>query len=191
MLFINYYYKILYSFEFNENFLLFFAKNYNLNLYGTFMFNNDKHRKNKKAKEKTVSVWTEIYKNYEPYLNIYYSPNSVKILKPNFAYYNIKIWTAFFMENNPFLRNEKIFLNEDKDVYFNSLNEFFIYEKEEDKKKLKEKDDKYEELLKLTSDLYNKIKDNEEIANSLNNDSKEILEKVKGELLKIEKKKKK
>ena len=179
------------SFEFNENFLLFLAKNYNLNLYGTFMFNNDKHRKNKKAKEKTVSVWTEIYKNYEPYLNIYYSPNSVKILKPNFAYYNIKIWTAFFMENNPFLRNEKIFLNEDKDVYFNSLNEFFIYEKEEDKKKLKEKDGKYEELLKLTSDLYSKIKDNEEITNSLNDKSKEILEKVKNKLLLIEKMKKK
>ena len=179
------------SFEFNENFLLFLAKNYSLNLYGTFMFNNDKHRKNKKAKEKTVSVWTEIYKNYEPYLNIYYSPNSVKILKPNFAYYNIKIWTAFFMENNPFLRNEKIFLNEDKDVYFNSLNEFFIYEKEEDKKKLKEKDDKYEELLKLTSDLYSKIKDNEEMTNSLNDKSKEILEKVKNKLLLIEKMKKK
>ena len=179
------------SFEFNENFLLFLAKNYNLNLYGTFMFNNDKHRKNKKAKEKTVSVWTEIYKNYEPYLNIYYSPNSVKILKPNFAYYNIKIWTAFFMENNPFLRNEKIFLNEDKDVYFNSLNEFFIYEKEEDKKKLKEKDDKYEELLKLTSDLYSKIKDNEEMTNSLNDKSKEILENVKNKLLLIEKMKKK
>ena len=179
------------SFEFNENFLLFLAKNYSLNLYGTFMFNNDKHRKNKKAKEKTVSVWTEIYKNYEPYLNIYYSPNSVKILKPNFAYYNIKIWTAFFMENNPFLRNEKIFLNEDKDVYFNSLNEFFIYEKEEDKKKLKEKDGKYEELLKLTSDLYSKIKDNEEITNSLNDKSKEILEKVKNKLLLIEKMKKK
>ena len=179
------------SFEFNENFLLFLAKNYSLNLYGTFMFNNDKHRKNKKAKEKTVSVWTEIYKNYEPYLNIYYSPNSVKILKPNFAYYNIKIWTAFFMENNPFLRNEKIFLNEDKDVYFNSLNEFFIYEKEEDKKKLKEKDDKYEELLKLTSDLYSKIKDNKEMTNSLNEKSKEILEKVKNKLLLIEKMKKK
>ena len=155
------------------------------------MFNNDKHRNDKKAKEKTVSVWTEIYRNIDPYLNIYYSPNSVKILKPNFAYYNIRIWTSFFMENNPYLINEKIFINEEKDIYFNNLNEFFIYEKEEDKKKLKEKDDKYEELLKLTSDLYNKIKDNEEMANSLNNDSKEILEKVKGELLQIEKKKKK
>ena len=179
------------SFQFNENFLLFLANNYNVNLYGTFMFNNDKHRNDKKAKEKTVSVWTEIYRNIDPYLNIYYSPNSVKILKPNFAYYNIRIWTSFFMENNPYLINEKIFINEEKDIYFNSLNEFFIYEKEEDKKKLKEKDDKYEELLKLTSDLYNKIKDNEEMTNSLNNDSKEILEKVKGELLQIEKKKKK
>ena len=179
------------SFEFNENFLLFLAKNYNLNLYGTFMFNNDKHRKDNNAKEKTISIWTEIYRNYEPYLNIYYSPNSVKILKPNFAYYNIKLWTAFFMEYNPYLRNEKIFLNDDKDVYFNSLNEFFIYEKNEDKKKLKEKDDKYEDLLKLTSGLFSKIKDNEEMVNSLDDKSKEILEQVKSKLLLIEKMKKK
>ena len=179
------------SFEFNENFLLFLAKNYNLNLYGTFMFNNDKHRKDNNAKEKTISIWTEIYRNYEPYLNIYYSPNSVKILKPNFAYYNIKLWTAFFMEYNPYLRNEKIFLNDDKDVYFNSLNEFFIYEKNEDKKKLKEKDDKYEDLLKLTSGLFSKIKNNEEMVNSLDDKSKEILEQVKSKLLLIEKMKKK
>ena len=179
------------SFEFNENFLLFLAKNYNLNLYGTFMFNNDKHRKDNNAKEKTISVWTEIYRNYEPYLNIYYSPNSVKILKPNFAYYNIQLWRAFFMRNNPYLRNEKIFLNDDKDIYFTQLNDFFIYEKEEDKKKLKEKDNKYDELLKLTSGLYSKIKDNEEMVNSLDNKSKEILEQVKNKLLLIEKMKKK
>jgi len=179
------------SFEFNEDFLLFLAKNYNLNLYGTFMFNNDKHRRDNNAKEKTISVWTEIYRNYEPYLNIYYSPNSVKILKPNFAYYNIKLWTSFFMENNPYLRNEKIFLNDDKDVYFHSLNEFFIYEKNEDKKKLKEKDSKYEDLMKLTSSLFSKIKDNEEMINSLDDKSKEILEQVKSKLLLIEKMKKK
>ena len=130
------------------------------------MFNNDKHRKDNNAKEKTVSVWTEIYRNYDPYVNIYYSPNSVKILKPNFAYYNIKLWTAFFMENNPYLRNEKIFLNEDKD-------------------------DKYEELLKLTSGLYSKIKDNLEMVNSLDDKSKEILLQVKNRLLMIEKMKKK
>ena len=179
------------SFEFNEKFLLFLANNYNLNLYGTFMFNNDKHRRDNKAKEKTISIWTEIYRNYEPYINIYYSPNSVKILKPNFAYYNIKLWTEFFMQNNPYLRNEKIFLNDEHDIYFNNLNEFFIHDKEMDKKKLKEKDDKYDELLKLTSGLFSKIKDNEEMVNSLDDKSKEILEQVKSKLLMIEKMKKK
>ena len=179
------------SFEFNEKFLLFLAKNYNSNLYGTFMFNNDKQRKENNAKEKSVSIWTEIYRNYDPYVNIYYSPNSVKILKPNFAYYNIKLWTEFFMENNPYLRNEKIFLNEDKEIFFNNLNDFFIYEKEEDKKKLKEKDDKYNELLKLTSGLFSQIKDNEEMINSLDDKSKQLLEQVKPKLLMLEKMKKK
>ena len=179
------------SFEFNEKFLLFLAKNYNSNLYGTFMFNNDKQRKENNAKEKSVSIWTEIYRNYDPYVNVYYSPNSVKILKPNFAYYNIKLWTEFFMENNPYLRNEKIFLNEDKEIFFNNLNDFFIYEKEEDKKKLKEKDDKYNELLKLTSGLFSQIKDNEEMINSLDDKSKQLLEQVKPKLLMLEKMKKK
>ena len=179
------------SFEFNEKFLLFLAKNYNSNLYGTFMFNNDKQRKENKAKEKSVSIWTEIYRNYDPYVNIYYSPNSVKILKPNFAYYNIKLWTEFFMENNPYLRNEKIFLNDDKELYFNNLNDFFIYEKEEDKKKLKEKDEKYNELLRLTSGLFSQIKDNQEMINSLDDKSKQLLEQIKPKLLMLEKMKKK
>ena len=179
------------SFEFNEKFLLFLAKNYNSNLYGTFMFNHDKQRKENNAKEKSVSIWTEIYRNYDPYVNIYYSPNSVKILKPNFAYYNIKLWTEFFMENNPYLRNEKIFLNDDKELYFNNLNDFFIYEKEEDKKKLKEKDEKYNELLKLTSGLFSQIKDNQEMINSLDDKSKELLEQIKPKLLMLEKMKKK
>ena len=59
------------------------------------------------------------------------------------------------------------------------------------KKKLKEKDDKYEELLILTSGLFSKIKDNEEMINSLDDKSKEVLEQVKSKLLMIEKRKKK
>ena len=95
------------------------------------------------------------------------------------------------MENNPYLRNEKIFLNDESDIYFADLNEFFLHDKLEDKKKLKEKDDKYDELLKLTSGLYSKIKDNEEMVNSLDDKSKELLEQIKSKLLMIEKMKKK
>ena len=152
------------------------------------MFNNDKHRATYNAKEKTISVWTEIYRNVEPYLNIYYDPNSVKILEPNFAYYNIKLWTSFFMENNLYLRNERFFVNDDiSEVFFSNVNDFYIYEKEMDKKKMKEKDDKYDELMKLTSGFYSKIKDNEELINSLDDKSKQILEQVKSKLLLIEK----
>ena len=176
------------SFEFNEKFLIFLAKVHNLNLYGTFMFNNDKHRATNNAKEKTISVWTEIYRNIDPYLNIYYDANSVKILEPNFAYYNIKLWTSLFMENNLSLRNEKFFVNEyDNEVSFSNINDFYIYEKEMDKKKMKEKDDKYNELMKLTSGFYSKLKDNEELINTLDDKSKEILEQVKSKLLLIEK----
>ena len=176
------------SFEFNEKFLIFLAKVHNLNLYGTFMFNNDKHRATNNAKEKTISVWTEIYRNIDPYLNIYYDANSVKILEPNFAYYNIKLWTSLFMENNLSLRNEKFFVNEyDNEVSFSNINDFYIYEKEMDKKKMKEKDDKYNELMKLTSGFYSKLKDNEELINTLDDKSKEILEHVKSKLLLIEK----
>ena len=176
------------SFEFNEKFLIFLAKVHCLNLYGTFMFNNDKHRKDNNAKETTISVWTEIYRNIDPYLNIYYDANSVKILEPNFAYYNIKLWTTLFMENNLFLRNEKFFVNDyDSEVSFTNVNDFYIYEKEMDKKKMKDKDSKYDKLMELTSSLYCKIKDNEELVNSLDDKSKEILDQVKSKLLLIEK----
>ena len=59
------------------------------------------------------------------------------------------------------------------------------------KKKLKEKDDKYNELLKLTSGLFSQIKDNEEMINSLDDKSKQLLEQVKPKLLMLEKMKKK
>ena len=60
-------------------------------------------------------------------------------------------------------------------------------EKEMDKKKLKEKDDKYNELLNLTSGIYNQVKDNEDIINALDDKSKAILEQVKSKLLSIQK----
>ena len=59
------------------------------------------------------------------------------------------------------------------------------------KKKLKEKDDKYDELLKLTSGLFSLIKDNTEMVDSLDDKSKQILEQVKPKLLMMEKMKKK
>jgi hypothetical protein len=168
------------AFEFNEKFLLFLAKTYNLNLYGTFMFNNEKERVERNAKENTASVWTEIFKDLKPYLNIYYDANSVKILEPNYSYYNLKLWTSLFMENNIYLENKHFYISDlDKNISFKSKQEFFAYKKKEDENKFMNYQLKYEELLKVAADAYFVIKDNSPIFDKLNDESKRVIEELK------------
>ena len=91
------------EFEFNHDFLLFIAKHYNVNLFGTFMFNNEKERKEKNAKVKTASIWTYLLNNKEIYMNqLYNAQNTKKILTPNYAYYSYKLWTSYFMRNSEY-----------------------------------------------------------------------------------------
>ena len=179
------------AFEFNEKFLLFLAKNYNLNLYGTFMYNNEKERNDSNAKFNTASVWTEIFRDLKPYLNVYYDANSVKILEPNYSYYNLKIWTSFFMENNIYLENKHFYSDIDKNISFKSKQEFFAYKKKEDEIKYMDYQIKYEELLKVTADVYFNIKDNNPIFDKLSDESKKLIEELKPRLEKINNNRKK
>ena len=176
------------SFEFNEKFLLFLAKTYNLNLYGTFMFNNDKERVDSNAKFNTASVWTEIFKDLKPYLNVYYDPNSVKILEPNYSYYNLKIWTTLFMENNIYLENKTFYISDmEKNISFKSKQEFFAYKKKEDENKYMDYQIKYEELLKVAAETYYVMKDNKDILDKLSDESKKLIDELKPKLEKINK----
>ena len=176
------------AFEFNEKFLIFLAKNYNLNLYGTFMYNNEKERTEANAKFNTASVWTEIFKDLKPYLNVYYDPNSVKILEPNYSYYNLKIWTSLFMENNIYLENKQFYISDlDKNLSFKSKQEFFAYKKKEDENKFMNYQLKYEELLKVAAETYFVIKDNNSIFDKLSEESKKLIEELKPKLDKINK----
>ena len=100
-------YQLMYQFpnefEFNSDYLLFIAKNYNVNLFGTFMFNNEEERVKNKAKETTPSVWTYLLNNKEQYTNPSYdSKNTRKIIYPNYAYYSYKLWTAYYMRNSEY-----------------------------------------------------------------------------------------
>ena len=91
------------EFEFNSDYLLFIAKNYNINLFGTFLFNNEKERIEKHAKIKTASIWTYLLSNKEKYVNPLYDNKKVKeILTPTYAYYSYKLWTAYFMRNSEY-----------------------------------------------------------------------------------------
>ena len=176
------------AFEFNEKLLLFLAKNYRLNLYGTFLYNNEKERKEQNAKFETASVWTEIFCDLKPYLNIYYDPNSVKILEPNYSYYNLKLWTTLFMENNIYLENKHFYVSDtDKSISFKSKQEFFAYKKKEDENKFINNQTKYDELLKVTAEIYYLNKDNKELFDNLSKESKKLIEELKPELEKINK----
>ena len=175
------------AFEFNEKFLLFLARVYGLNLYGTFLYNNDKERTEQNAKFDTASVWTEIFSDLKPYLNIYYDPNSVKILEPNYSYYNIKLWTSLFMENNIYLENKHFFVSDiDKSLVFKTKQEFFAYKKKEDESKYLNNQNKYDELLKLMAETYMIIND-DKIFEKLSKDSKKLIEELKPEFDKINK----
>ena len=176
------------AFEFNEKFLLFLAKNYRINLYGTFMYNNEKERREQNAKFDTASVWTEIFCDLKPYLNVYYDPNSVKILEPNYSYYNLKLWNSLFMENNIYLENKHFFVSEtDKSLSFKTKQEFFAYKKKEDENKYMNHQIKYDELLKATAEIYFYIKDDVEIFDYLSNDSKKLINELKPDIDKINK----
>jgi len=93
------------EFEFTSEFLLFIAKYYDTNLFGTFLFDNEKEREEKHAKTETASIWTyllgDYFKNKEKYLNRLYDKNNVtKILTPHYAYYDYVLWTDYFLRNN-------------------------------------------------------------------------------------------
>jgi hypothetical protein len=153
------------------------------------MYNNEKERTESNASFNTASVWTEIFRDLKPYLNVYYEANSAKILEPNYSYYNLKIWTAFFMENNIYLENKHFYISDlDTNVAFKSKQEFFAYKKKEDENKFMNYQSKYEDLLKLAAETYYIIKDNNiSLTDQISNESKKLLEELKPKLDQINK----
>lgn len=86
------------AFEFNMEFLLYLAFHYNSCLYGTFMYNCESERFEKKAKQKTTSIWTDMLKNLNRYINNRYNP--VEIIFPNSSPYKMRFWEEFFFRYN-------------------------------------------------------------------------------------------
>ncbi len=98
-------YHFPHLFEFNIDMLLFIAMHINTCKYGTFLFNSEYERKDKRAKEKTVSVWTDILENRSIFVNPFYkletlNDKSYKYLLPNLAFYKIRFWEEYFLRYN-------------------------------------------------------------------------------------------
>lgn len=83
------------SFEFRENLLLYLSDELYSNKFGTFLFNNEKELNEYNAKEKTVSIWSEIFLNKEKYLNpLYQYMKEPLIIREEVQH--LKLWKQFF-----------------------------------------------------------------------------------------------
>ena len=124
------------KFEFNINLLLFIAENLYNGKYGTFLFNSEKERKDNNAKEKTISIWTEILENEKEFLNPIYDENSEQPIQIN--YKKIKLWKEYFLRFekgqkdgnyiNKYIRKEKKYKKEidKKDKIIEEMSRIFI-----------------------------------------------------------------
>ena len=181
------------AFEFNDALLLFLAKSYTTNLYGTFMFNSEKERSDRDAQGKTTSVWSDVMKDISKYKNIYYnSENPIKIITPNYAYYKLHYWSDFFMENNIYLENNKFYIGtNDYDNAFHNSKMFYEFNKRNDIMKYMNLQLKSENLMNVLYDVYVKVKDRPELLGKLNERTKAYLEHfvTKPEFKEIEKQK--
>ena len=79
-------------------FLLFIANSINSGLYGTFLYNNEKERDERQARENTMSCWTEILNNIDEYKNCFYEKKTMEeyFFIPVFPIHRIRLWEEFF-----------------------------------------------------------------------------------------------
>lgn len=89
------------AFEFNIDYLVSIASQCNNNLYGTFLYNNEKERSEKDARNKTVSIWSDLAENYDIYRNPYYKENLSlsNTLRGTISMFKIRFWEEFFLRN--------------------------------------------------------------------------------------------
>ena len=183
-------------FEFNMKFLIFIANSINSGLYGTFLYNNEKEREEKQAKQNTMSCWTEILNNIDEFKNCYYEKKTMGeyFFTPVFPINRIRLWEEFFF---PFTQiNVGIsydeYINKRYGNYFNIFgqvnsnisnknrmicsNMFYEKEKEEYNKNIDRKDREILNLKKAISELC--IKNNLNNFEGLSKETIDILNKI-------------
>ena len=109
-----------FKFEFNVNLLNYIAERIYSGKYGTFLFNSEKERKENNAKEKTISIWSDILEKEKEFKNPIYDENNDQEIQIN--YKKIKLWKEYFLRFekgkndmnyiNKFINKEQKYLNE-------------------------------------------------------------------------------
>jgi len=82
--------------EFNENLLMFLADHVNSCLFGTFLCNTDKQRREARVIEETQSIWSYVFSNASQFINPDYTIYSSGPLWINTQIGKMQIWERFF-----------------------------------------------------------------------------------------------
>jgi hypothetical protein len=90
-------------FEFNDNFLIACLRHVYSGRYGTFLFDTERERVEKKLKAKTISLWTEMNVHRSPFINDDYDPISTKTIESGCTMYTdlqveiplLSLWPAY------------------------------------------------------------------------------------------------
>jgi hypothetical protein len=185
-------------FEFNMKFLLFIANNINSGLYGTFLYNNEKEREIKKAKQNTMSCWTEILNNIDEYKNCFYEKKTMEeyFFVPVFSFNRIRLWEEFFF---PFTQIQlgisyDEYINRWYGNYFNIFGQvksknsnknrmiscvmFYEKEKEEYVKNIDKKNKEIQNLKKALAELCMKNSFNKDVCEGFSKETIEIMKNI-------------
>jgi hypothetical protein len=148
------------AFEYNTEFLLFIAFHYNSNLYGTFLYNSELERLDKDAKNKTVSIWTDVFNSKNRFKNHFYQEQNC-ILTPNYSFHKLRFWEEFFLKYNNTYTGRKVCLDSNKGTLTKSPDNYFLSNKIQDNIKIEELQKKLNEFYEILSDIYSKTSNKE------------------------------
>lgn len=96
------------SFEFNEDFLMLVLDHLYSCLFGTFLFNSDKERKDRKIREKSQSLWSFVNQKRDIFHNPMYNPSiGTQVLFPEVSTKYMKLWTGYYCRWNPRMRPQE------------------------------------------------------------------------------------
>ena len=176
-------------FEFNMEFLVFVANSIHSGKYGTFLFNNEKEREMKQAKKNTMSVWTEVLRNVDKYMNPFYDKRTLNefFFCPVFYNHKLRFWEEYFMQYNQLRvnysydkyvnryddRNEDVMVGHKKQKIFTE-NMLMKREKKELSHCIKEKDFEIMKLKICLKELIDKKGDINEVSDK----TKEVVERI-------------
>jgi len=135
------------AFEFNSNLLLFLCKEIYSNKYGTFLFNSEKDLNFYEAKSNTISIWSDVLREKNKYINDLYKEIKYPIdVKGELQY--LSIWNDYFFQYDKLGRVFENNLYFDKGIYVSKV--------------IDEKKKNILELLKIikNNNLLDQIKDN-------------------------------